>query len=115
MENVEFRIWIENTYRIWMEIVIFVGGSDSESEFSSLERKKDNIYTKVQRKPTPHKKKHKHKSTDETPPHHHTDRLHVHVDHLEKGKCCLATSSNPTILCWPPQQEVNILNFFSIS
>ncbi|XP_074660547.1 rho GTPase-activating protein 190-like [Tubulanus polymorphus] len=35
------------------------GGTDSDSEFSSLERSsRDTIYSRVNRKPTPHKKKH---------------------------------------------------------
>ena len=38
-----------------------IGTDSEESEFSSLERDKKDLYSKVNRKPTPHKKKHKQK------------------------------------------------------
>ncbi len=67
--------------------------TDSDSEFSSLERenhRRDDIYARVNRRPTPHKKKHKPRHSDSSlppplPP--YTDDRHVllHQDQLAKG------------------------------
>ncbi|XP_064634058.1 rho GTPase-activating protein 190-like isoform X4 [Lineus longissimus] len=43
-----------------LPLIGHAGGTDSESEFSSLERQQKDIYFRVNRKPTPHKKRHKH-------------------------------------------------------
>ena len=40
--------------------MLFTATDSEESEFSSLERKERSMYSKVNRKPTPHKKKHRH-------------------------------------------------------
>ena len=55
----------------------------------------EDIYSRVQRRPTPHKKKHKPRHSDSSlppppppPPPHYTDERHllVHCDQLEKGE-----------------------------
>ena len=63
-----------------------------ESEFSSLERKDRDMYSKVNRKPTPHKKKHRHHRNQEkymTQVYHdprHTDHERLQgIEHGEKG------------------------------
>lgn len=43
-------------------------GSDSESEWSSLERRQREVYTKANRKPTPHKKTRKKRGIPVAPP-----------------------------------------------
>ena len=70
-----------------------------ESEFSSLEREKRNMYSKVNRKPTPHKKKHRHHRNQEKlhekfvtqvyhdPRHTDHDRLQG-MDPTERGPYC---------------------------
>lgn len=88
---------------------MFVSGTDSEeSEFSSLERDKTkDLYSKVNRKPTPHKKKHKQKGTEGqfvtqiNIDRHHSDQERLHdLQHGARGKlwvCALRKfSSNLT-------------------
>ena len=46
-------------------LYLFTATDSEESEFSSLEREKRDMYSKVNRKPTPHKKKHRHHRNQE--------------------------------------------------
>ena len=67
------------------------GASDSDSECSS-ETKKEDIYARVNRRPTPHKKRHKPRYSDGSlpppppiPPYTEDRHLLVQQDQLEKG------------------------------
>lgn len=65
-------------------------GSDSDSEFSSPERKEE-MSSRINRRPTPHKKKHKPRYSDSClppqplPPFSEERHLYVHQDQMEKG------------------------------
>ena len=66
---------------------ILGGGTDSDSERSSLEReeKKETIYSRVHRKPTPHKKKHRPRQGDRAVPQLPATNEHqqlIQADHL---------------------------------
>ena len=67
------------------------GGTDSDSERSSLEReeKKETIYSRVHRKPTPHKKKHRPRQGDRSapqlPPTNEHQQL-IHSDQLGEAR-----------------------------
>ena len=81
------------TIHLWNPIL---GVSDSDSdEFSSLERenKKEDIYARVNRRPTPHKKKSKPRHADMVvlpppplPPYTEDRHVLIHQDQLDKGK-----------------------------
>ncbi len=70
---------------------VFPDVTDSDSEFSS-ESKKEDIYARVNRRPTPHKKRHKPRYSDGSlppppiPPYTEDRHLLVQQDQLEKGR-----------------------------
>lgn len=87
-----------------MLLSVCVLGTDSEeSECSSLERDKNkDLYSKVNRKPTPHKKKHKQKGTEgpyitqiNIDHRRQSDQDRVHdLEHGIRGKMFFTTLSN---------------------
>ena len=73
--------------------MIAFSGTDSDSEFSSLERdnRPEDIYSRVNRRPTPHKKKHKQRHLDSSLPPPipaYTEERHILVqgDQLDRGE-----------------------------
>ena len=66
------------------------GGTDSDSERSSVEReeRKETIYSRVHRKPTPHKKKHRPRHADQLVPQLPSaseQQQLIQLDHLGRG------------------------------
>ena len=89
------------------------GASDSDSECSS-ETKKEDIYARVNRRPTPHKKRHKPRFSDGSllppppiPPYTEDRHLLVQQDQLEKGRFSYLASWEGTF-----KVIVNILNLW---